>query len=419
MEAHLAPKKSVQVNKITYSCKICNAPHDTQYCMENLEQAFVDYASSCIDEAGGKWYTFKPEQNNLGDTYNSSWKSHSNLRWKQPQNSQNNVSNPPNRFQPNDSFLNCSFNKNPQNFNNQSNVKGLVSNFMTSQDARLSKFEANFKQQQGEMTNKIDTVLKAITDQIMGALPSDMVKNLKLNVNFTSPVSPAHSYLVKDPQCSTRIHSSINDITIYPKQPSKPHDDRPGEKEISKTGAMDKDHHAIVKVESELPQSSDTEYVCTKGDDGDIMFIEIIKKYDDSREEELREDGNAATGGPKVEYFNTFLTRSELAYHKKRTYEMLQSTLRNRGGQGNEEGVEAGVFYTMKNLLNIVLEGLKSYNNDVKYGYVQRELTNDEVEYLKLFEEEIEVRLKYCNQMRRWEMYVNGRPLGPRRERPE
>ncbi|GJS53443.1 hypothetical protein Tco_0626805 [Tanacetum coccineum] len=69
--------------------------------------------------------------------------------------------------------------------------------------------------------------------------------------------------------------------------------------------------------------------------------------------------------------------------------------------------------------LNIVLEGLKSYNNDVKYGYVQRELANDEVEYLKLFEEEIEVRLKYRNQMRRWEMYVNGRPLGPRRERPE
>ncbi|GJX56211.1 hypothetical protein Tco_0286108 [Tanacetum coccineum] len=49
----------------------------------------------------------------------------------------------------------------------------------------------------------------------------------------------------------------------------------------------------------------------------------------------------------------------------------------------------------------IVLEGLKSYNNDVKYGYIQRELTNDEVEYLKLFKEEIEVRLKYRNQMRR------------------
>ncbi|GJY79271.1 MAK10-like protein [Tanacetum coccineum] len=51
---------------------------------------------------------------------------------------------------------------------------------MASQDARLSKFEADFKQQQNEMTNKIDTVLKAITNRITGALPSDTVKNPKL-----------------------------------------------------------------------------------------------------------------------------------------------------------------------------------------------------------------------------------------------
>ncbi|GJV01018.1 MAK10-like protein [Tanacetum coccineum] len=74
MEAHLAPKQPIQVNKITSSCKICSGPHDTQYCMENLKQAFVDYASSRTDEAGGKWYTFKPEQNNLSETYNPSWK---------------------------------------------------------------------------------------------------------------------------------------------------------------------------------------------------------------------------------------------------------------------------------------------------------------------------------------------------------
>ncbi|GJY20550.1 hypothetical protein Tco_0393116 [Tanacetum coccineum] len=46
MEAHLAPKSSVQVNKITFSYEICSGPHDTQYCMENLEQAFIDYESS-------------------------------------------------------------------------------------------------------------------------------------------------------------------------------------------------------------------------------------------------------------------------------------------------------------------------------------------------------------------------------------
>ncbi|GJY31632.1 hypothetical protein Tco_0415127 [Tanacetum coccineum] len=45
--------------------------------------------------------------------------------------------------------------------------------------------------------------------------------------------------------------------------------------------------------------------------------------------------------------------------------------------------------------LNRVLKGLKSYNNDVKYGYVQKDLTKDETEYMKLFEEEIEERLKH------------------------
>ncbi|GJS83520.1 hypothetical protein Tco_0750061 [Tanacetum coccineum] len=196
MEAHLAPTQPTQVNKITTSCEICSGPHDTQYCMEDPEQAFVEYASSRTDEAGGKWYTFKPEQNNLGDTYNPSWKSHPNLRWRQPQNSQNNFSNPPNRFQPNGSIPNRPFNNNPQSFNNQSNLEGLVSNFMASQDARLSKFEADFKQQQSEMTNKIDTVLKAITDRIAGALPSDTVKNMKLS---TSSVLSARSYPTEDP----------------------------------------------------------------------------------------------------------------------------------------------------------------------------------------------------------------------------
>ncbi|GJV73053.1 MAK10-like protein [Tanacetum coccineum] len=40
MKAHLAPTQPTQVNKITTSCEICNGPHDTQYCMEDPEQAF-------------------------------------------------------------------------------------------------------------------------------------------------------------------------------------------------------------------------------------------------------------------------------------------------------------------------------------------------------------------------------------------
>ncbi|GKA08037.1 MAK10-like protein [Tanacetum coccineum] len=158
--------------------EICRrVPLDTHIAWINLEQAFVDCASLRTDKAGGKWFTFKPEQNNLGDTYNPSWKSHSNL--------------------------------------SQSNLEGLVSNFMASQDARLSKFEADFKLQQSEMTNKIDTVLKAITDRITGALPSDTVKNPKLNINLISPVLSARSYPTEDPQCSSHPVNSINAIKTY------------------------------------------------------------------------------------------------------------------------------------------------------------------------------------------------------------
>ncbi|GJT92478.1 hypothetical protein Tco_1081323 [Tanacetum coccineum] len=52
MEAYLAHKSPVQVNKIASSCEICIGPHDTQCCMENPGQAFVDYASSCNNEVG-------------------------------------------------------------------------------------------------------------------------------------------------------------------------------------------------------------------------------------------------------------------------------------------------------------------------------------------------------------------------------
>ncbi|GKA18181.1 hypothetical protein Tco_0698018 [Tanacetum coccineum] len=53
MEAHLAPTQPTQVNKITTSCEICSAPHDTQYCMEDPEQAFVECASSRTNKAEG------------------------------------------------------------------------------------------------------------------------------------------------------------------------------------------------------------------------------------------------------------------------------------------------------------------------------------------------------------------------------
>ncbi|GKD31189.1 retrotransposon ORF1 [Tanacetum coccineum] len=178
------------------------------------------------------------------------------------------------------------------------------------------------------MTYKINTVLKAITDRIEGTLPSDTVKNLKLS---TSPVLSTCSYLTIDPQCSTHIHGSINAITIHLKQQGESHNDKPEENEEEEKDGPENIHvnpsvppdlsisfitKKVLKLNSFfkslglVPQSSNTELVCTKGDDGNIMFIEIVKTNDDSHKEEPK------VGEQEVEYFDIFPTRSELAYHK-------------------------------------------------------------------------------------------------------
>ncbi|GJU44596.1 hypothetical protein Tco_1201862 [Tanacetum coccineum] len=150
------------------------------------------------------------------------------------------------------------------------------------------------------MTNKIDTVLKAITDQIAGTLPSDTVKNPKLS---TSPVLSARSYPNMDPQCSNHTHGSINAITIHTEQQSASYDD--GEKENREEEGDPENIHVnpptppdpsftfitekVLKFNSFfesvrlVPPSSNTELIYTKEEDGDVMFIEIVPKDDNSR----------------------------------------------------------------------------------------------------------------------------------------
>ncbi|GKC50956.1 hypothetical protein Tco_1073701 [Tanacetum coccineum] len=102
------------------------------------------------------------------------------------------------------------------------------------------------------MTNKIDTVLKVITDRIAGALPSDTVKNLKLS---TYPVLSARSYLTEDP------------------------------------------HAQPMSMARSTPSQS-------------TPSNRIVKTNDDSFKDEPE------AGQQEVKYFDVLPTRSELAYHK-------------------------------------------------------------------------------------------------------
>ncbi|GKA65790.1 hypothetical protein Tco_0765497, partial [Tanacetum coccineum] len=173
-------------------------------------------------------------------------------------------------------------------------ARGLVSNFMASQDARLSKFEANFKQQQSEMTNKIDTVLKAITDRITGVLPGDTKQSV--------------SYDEKAKENEEEENDSPKNIHVNPSTPPDPSVALIIEKVLK--------FNSFFESLRLVPQSSDTEVVYTKGDHGEVMFIELIRKNDDSSEGEPVEKGSTTTEGVGEEYFYIFPTRSKLAYHK-------------------------------------------------------------------------------------------------------
>nr|GEW61866.1 MAK10-like protein [Tanacetum cinerariifolium] len=199
---------------------------ETQYCMENPKQAFVDYASSRTDEA----------------------------------------------------------------------EEVLVSEFMASQDARLSKFEADFKQQQSEMTNKIDTVLKAITDRIAGTMPNDTVKNLKLSAT---------------PVLSARQEEEGN----LGNTNSNPHP-QPDPLAFNATKQVRK-LNSMLESLGLVPQASNTKFVCSKEKDREVMFIEIIRDDDEPQNESLNDGEGETTEGPTIEYFDTFPTRDELTYYRK------------------------------------------------------------------------------------------------------
>ncbi|GJU64087.1 hypothetical protein Tco_1245922 [Tanacetum coccineum] len=166
------------------------------------------------------------------------------------------------------------------------------------------------------MTNKIDIVLKAITDLIPGALPSNTVKNSKLS---TYPILSARSYPTEDPQCSTHIHGSINAITIHPKQQSESHDDKPEENEEEEN-----DNPENIHVNPSVPPDPSISFITKKVLKLNSFFESLGLTNDDSHKEEPK------VGKQEVEYFDIFPTRSELAYHKYLMYGPIPSIfLRN------------------------------------------------------------------------------------------
>ncbi|GKA10996.1 hypothetical protein Tco_0690429 [Tanacetum coccineum] len=165
------------------------------------------------------------------------------------------------------------------------------------------------------MTNKIDTVLKAITDRITGELPSDTVKNSKLNVNSTTPVLSARSYPTDDPKGEEREEMS-NPENLDTTPPSPP----------------------------------------------DPLISFITEKYDDSHEEGPGDEGNMTINRSSDVYKHG---TDEIAYkmpHKIEQYNSLSDLEKEHIKLvylRNEEDKRRGVEYAMSKILRFYKECLE------------------------------------------------------------
>nr|GEU78662.1 hypothetical protein [Tanacetum cinerariifolium] len=69
--------------------------------------------------------------------------------------------------------------------------------------------------------------------------------------------------------------------------------------------------------------------------------------------------------------------------------------------------------------LTKALRLIRKKNLDIKHGYDNPKVSDNDVEYIRLCEEDIKGQLWHRHQMTRWEMYANGRPIRSRSGRPE
>ncbi|GKD03123.1 MAK10-like protein, partial [Tanacetum coccineum] len=84
MDNYLAPEQTNHVNKIASSCEICGGPHNTQYCMEDLEQTSVEYASAYINETNKRPFISSKGTQTFNEATHA-WKDKPNFDWARTQ----------------------------------------------------------------------------------------------------------------------------------------------------------------------------------------------------------------------------------------------------------------------------------------------------------------------------------------------
>ncbi|GJY23814.1 MAK10-like protein [Tanacetum coccineum] len=315
MEAYLAPTQPVQVNKVSSSCKFCSGPHDTQYCMKNPEQAFVDYMSSRINEVEGKRFTPNHGPRNFNDATNT-WKEKPNINWEHTQT----FTSPQGESV---SVHSSSY---------QMKLEKALLNFDSNHEKRLSHLRTQLEQQQDDMIGKINLLWKTVSEKLnnvstienagnsmtpksIASISQDESEELRkkgikspskmLSQKYLSPASIKE--LNKNPTTPKRKHF-VNSIVIL----STNSDTK--EEDVSSTNTCDLNLGSMVKGKEEVKdQGTDESEMET-----DVEVDEVIEEEESEFEtnEEVEEIFEEEEDDEDGENFNSFPTMEELTHHE-------------------------------------------------------------------------------------------------------
>nr|GEW34544.1 hypothetical protein [Tanacetum cinerariifolium] len=141
--------QDLPMNKITSSCEIFSGPNDTHYCMESLEQAFVEYASSRTDETRSRQFAINQGQRSFNEAVNA-WKGKPNFNWAYAQT----FTSP----------WNGSFSTYASS--HQTKLEKELIDFDSHREKRLSSLRTQLGQQQDDMISKVNILWKTISERL-------------------------------------------------------------------------------------------------------------------------------------------------------------------------------------------------------------------------------------------------------------
>ncbi|GJZ50751.1 hypothetical protein Tco_0605266 [Tanacetum coccineum] len=293
MEANLAPTQPTQVNRITTLCEICSGTHDTQYCMEDPEQTFVEYASSLIDERGSRQFTTNQGPRSFNEAANS-WNEKPNFNWVHAQT----FTSP----------QNGSFSTYLSNY--QTNLDKALIDFDTHQEKRLSSLRIQLEQHQDDMISKNNLLWKAVSKKLDDAPLCDTAGGLIAQMNFTSTDHHTKEELrskgIKSPsKLLSPKYLSQSSIIEQKKNPLSP-------KRVHFVNSI-----VILNKENEAEEEGSVEPIKTNHTNRGNAN-ETDEEVESEKEFEVETEGETEKEEEdNLEHFDTFPTMKELRYHER------------------------------------------------------------------------------------------------------